>query len=349
MATAFEAYSTQLNRSCWRIPEWVLPTLQIDPVLLHRGNSPLLLIFNHAVFTRMRTRLPRELRDLIWSHFWDDESFESTSIYMRQMLSGCKKCKLLHDLCSYHTQLPHFLQPDLVDHEMVREVVECWYMVAKAHEKTPHAHDLSEVSQFIHGDSFGVGIDPTQVLRCLHISFRLAELVPPATEVEKCSTKQIKTVAEQQELITKPLLAIKNKRGFKLTISFAQTRIRLNLWQHVIDTFGEPVKAFLNEGGTVEASFEYQYFGEVDRKAVYDFSGALEDPERDWKNEAKTWLDKQNDIEPCHRAYRDEHLPTFNPEDWRYYTEDEYDSEQNIANHDWDETPEEDHSQLPTL
>ncbi|KAI0621662.1 hypothetical protein Ptr902_05836 [Pyrenophora tritici-repentis] len=232
---------------------------------------------------------------------------------------------------------------------MVREVVECWYMVAKAHEKTPHAHDLSEVSQFIHGDSFGVGIDPTQVLRCLHISFRLAELVPPATEVEKCSTKQIKTVAEQQELITKPLLAIKNKRGFKLTISFAQTRIRLNLWQHVIDTFGEPVKAFLNEGGTVEASFEYQYFGEVDRKAVYDFSGALEDPERDWKNEAKTWLDKQNDIEPCHRAYRDEHLPTFNPEDWRYYTEDEYDSEQNIANHDWDETPEEDHSQLPTL
>ncbi|KAL7774278.1 hypothetical protein CFE70_005190 [Pyrenophora teres f. teres 0-1] len=41
----------------------------------------------------------------------------------------------------------------------------------------------------------------------------------------------------------------------------------------------------------VDTSFEYQYFGDITRKVVYNFS-ARKDPERDWKNEARSWLDK---------------------------------------------------------
>lgn len=97
-------------------------------------------------------------------------------------------------------------------------------------------------------------------------------------------------------MVTKPLLAIENKRGFKLTVSFAQTQIMLDPWQHIINMFREPVNVFESEGATVKVSFEYRYNGDDrERDVVYGFTSAVRDLERDWKSDARIWLEKVSD------------------------------------------------------
>ena len=158
-----------------------------------------------SVFTpTFLTRLPRELRDEVYSYLWDKEIVQSMrySALLRplELVCSCsdKRCHNKHIFV--HPVIPHFIKPSVVNPIFAREAIECLYCSSSFLELS----SPSKLPAFFTTDVFGLGIRP---LDC-----KIKEMTIYYTRSELC--RHFKPVGKLSAF--KPLIHAKVKKGFKL-------------------------------------------------------------------------------------------------------------------------------------
>ncbi|KAF2824239.1 hypothetical protein CC86DRAFT_457065 [Ophiobolus disseminans] len=275
--------------------------------------SPYSKAWNRSFFQEIRTRLPRELRDMVYAHLWHDISMEHEAHMIVSVKRACtRKGGLSHTEngpeCDCRAHLPHFVKPAFVGASIALEVVEAWYKMSQQSEYHPFVvTSVPNIERLVTVDTFAVGLNPADVLRKFGLHVNIEELVDlpgrePVTDLLK--------VRQGLALLSK----IKNKNDFKLEITLGQRRIRLNLWPVVFDLIRPMVLEFEKNGAHVHIRWLYDGYTpcEVDR----ELNDLVKEAPAGWKKDVMAWFEENDDIHDRHRHYTDEDFSDYDPDDW---------------------------------
>lgn len=126
------------------------------------------------------TRLPRELRDHIYSFVWDSETVQSLEYPSLYPLANVKCMGLSNPgheaycICSkdFPYKLPPFTRPKFVGYLFAREIVQSLYATGRNIEVVHSAL----IDRFLHRDVFHLGVTPASVnLRELRVKISVNE------------------------------------------------------------------------------------------------------------------------------------------------------------------------------
>jgi hypothetical protein len=229
----------------------------------------------------MNSRLPRELRDMIYAYLWDEmtASDAMSSIWKGHLapMDGISRC------CGvFHGDRPHFINSELVGPHVPKEVVAAWYKAAQEVADHPFkALSPYDIEAFVTIDHFNLGINPATVLRRMDLEFDLEDFV------------MVCDPADGLDPVLDHLLRIQNKRGFILRVKLKQKRIRLNQWPIAVDISKPILQEFIAQGAQVRIYWTYD--GDVPEAVERDLAPLLAQPPADWKTDVIKFLDDVSD------------------------------------------------------
>ncbi|KAF2822874.1 hypothetical protein CC86DRAFT_409650 [Ophiobolus disseminans] len=232
------------------------------PGVYERSILPYLKAWNLKFTEDMQTRLPRELRDMIYDSLWDRETRLAASL-LNDMARGAysqDEDTLLY-LYDYH-HLPHFLSLQYVGPKIALEVAEALY---KSYVGAGFIlWSPSWIHRVLTTDCFYVGLTPKDILRDLSIHCKIDSYRTP--RVQHAMTKNCRHTAVDKAYIDRKLLkkefnellSIKNNSNFKLHILLLQRYIRINVIAEVVNVLREVRAAFIAEGAEVNIVWTYR-------------------------------------------------------------------------------------------
>jgi hypothetical protein len=228
----------------------------------------------------MLTRLPRELRDMVYTYLWNGPEVLCNHPSMRRAATPNTNQYGNFQRDPYVAQPeehPYFIKPEYMGPIIALEVVEAWYKSYRYPFLVYHDHNLQRL---VTSDVFGVGLDPTDVLRKVHVELNMDDIVcrPGSTTTEAVSKPSLEI-----------LLKIKNKCGFQLNVLLRQRRIRLNDWLPAFESCQAVCQALTTEGALVRIYWTYHEPGTY--RIERDLDVLFADPKSDWRKEAIEFLD----------------------------------------------------------
>jgi hypothetical protein len=208
--------------------------------------------WNNAFFRVMRARLPRELRDMVYTHLAIDGKTRDYTTYLFQETKGwCTEACLSADnfTCLTWHYSPLFFRPAVVGSEVALEMVEAWYKAMQSNPDHPFiTRSPRRVECFVLEDHFGVVVTGSDLLQNMTLEFDIEKLV-----LSHDMSYADPTAARH---CLDSLHRIKNKRGFRSRVELSQRRVRLNLWPLVFDLLRPILREFVDAGAYVSLSWE---------------------------------------------------------------------------------------------
>ncbi|KAF2124972.1 hypothetical protein P153DRAFT_370296 [Dothidotthia symphoricarpi CBS 119687] len=197
----------------------------------------------------MCSRLPREVRDMIYAQIWDGN-------YLYDTYSGMKThfqtpCYWSEVFSNDRPYLPHVVKREFVGLKATREIVEAWYTAMEGVPTHYHPRMVMRKANdidFLFADPFGTHIEPVKFLRKLKIILNINQLA-----LEDGGSIDVESRMKQFA----PLLTIRKKKGFRMTVVLSQQKVILNLWPVVFSVFKPTLEAFEKEGGHVRICFNH--------------------------------------------------------------------------------------------
>lgn len=260
----------------------------------------------------MLRKLPRELREMVYSALWTKDYVHSTHYNMLTILSGLSGATI-----------PHYCQTDFVGADIAREIVESYYQYAPGRGKIYCGSEYPftastprQIIQLVNHDNFNVGIEPAALLKTMRIRLYLDMLASESTgyidleDAHRCFLS---------------LLDISRKERFILKIELKQKRIRFNLLYDFVSRMREILTSLVDQGA--EVNLKWLYFDGV---SEFDTRGILENSDiayrESWKRDTILELDEDEDILEEDREYLYEDNADYNPATF-LESEDEEDEE----------------------
>ncbi|KAH7091673.1 hypothetical protein FB567DRAFT_617337 [Paraphoma chrysanthemicola] len=276
--------------------------------------------WNLKFAVEMQARLPRELRDMIYTFFWDSHSFDS-DFYTTEVACGNdyrNEHHLLHCVDCHH--MAHVLSPVYMGSETALEMVQTLYK--SFNEDGLTVWSPASIHRAISTDCFHVGfaVAKTTIRKLsIHCKLDLYRTPPQRHELtDKCNHTAadlsfIKGQVLEQQF--KNLLAIEDKRDFDLHILIIQRNIRLDALAEAIEALREVRKTFTEASGKVDVVWTYRgnwVEGEPPSDIdllVLPINGFFDKGRNEWGPEMKQFLRMYDDvIVPKHDRLHDDHL-----------------------------------------
>ncbi len=229
----------------------------------------------------MQSKLPRELRYMVFEHMWDENTFSRYFSSLAHVI-GCG--------CGYHNSvetcnnrvetasLPHFVRPKYVGMPTAYEIVETLYKRWQTRYGTIEIDNIKHIDQVLHTDRFKVKFNPLPVIRGLTLRCKLdfwrqprvyfnTKKNPPNQVSPREQNNSIK-VSQFKPCIEK-LLQIQNKKNFDLIFHLTQRNVRLSVLEAALGPIGEIRSGFLAAGATVKV--DWAYHGDtLERSLIHD-------------------------------------------------------------------------------
>jgi len=216
---------------------------------------------------KLQTRLPAEIRDMIYSYLWDRETIIAYPDLSK--VAGGSKC--LDDFCTCSTPhdsptLPYFVQPTFMGPAIACEIVRALYDAFHSKGKVLTIRKPGHIKTAVTKDVFHVGLDPGQHLRSLVVRVKLDRLRKPrptgCARTEVCRhdpTEKVYIKDDLQELLA-TLLYIKHKARFALWVAFFQRNIRVAVLEEALQVLGPVRRTFQRRGAIVNVHWHYRGF-----------------------------------------------------------------------------------------
>jgi hypothetical protein len=272
-----------------------LTTCNILMLLLRaneRAPEPCCKEWNLAFFKKIHTRLPRELRDIVYEHLWDEVDLKQHRDLMEESLNGL--------YCAEHIprmrfkEHPHYIKPTYVGSQAALEVVEAWYKAMGLTSTRPVVlQNLRQIERFVTEDVFFVGVNPAKAARRLDLDLDMKHAIF-MTPDGWCDEDRF--MARYQ---LKFLDKIEKKRGFQLNIRLEQETVRLDMWPLALELFEPVLSTFKKEGAHVRISWAYQhtYSPRLDPFEI-ELNSLVENRSLDWKRDVIAQLDNVSYLPP---------------------------------------------------
>lgn len=242
----------------------------------------------------VRNRLPRELRDLIYANIWDLQTLQHSAYAMvLSLLERCTKKGECKERLHAPSLKPHFINPAFVGQETAFEIVEAWYKaIAKIDDNPLIICFPYRLENLVSTDPFHIGLDSATALRALTIKLDLDFEVYRQQSRKDRGESHATTLLDIPKLQEDwaPLLAIRKKAGFQLTIKLVQRRIRLKVWKDVFEFLKPTVDIFKKEGTHVSVIFKYRGHFRVSVERELNTAGQFPPPT--WHRDAVKYFDK---------------------------------------------------------
>jgi hypothetical protein len=194
--------------------------------------------WNQSFAEDVLTRLPRELRDMVYTYLWTTESLESTNLFLAQ-----------DPECMRIQTRPYIIDSAYVGGEMAAEILELFYQLTSGVAGACHLEWPEQVRGVIHHDVAGLGLIAANLLRALYIRLDLEFLTTHGTRRFDVS---------RLEYFLARLYDIKKKEGFKLHFELQQHRIRLKQWEQGFRVLAPICRVFEAAGAEVHTSWTYR-------------------------------------------------------------------------------------------
>ncbi|KAF1849194.1 uncharacterized protein K460DRAFT_365107 [Cucurbitaria berberidis CBS 394.84] len=246
--------------------------------------------WNQQFAAQIQTRLPPEVRDMIYHHLWNIDprrsfpntiarsqirssrdhtefTWDSDTITLYPSLAGFARSTVRGDkndirqLCE-RSFLPHYICEEYVGPTTATEVVLSMYKAfGTAGFLLCQSHRIERV---LTEDCFDVGLDPLSAIRQLtvHCKMDRYRTPPPKHPLFFGCNHKISELAYVRKKALKadfgPLLDVKKKSGFKLHILLIQRVVRIDVLAEFIETLSEIYEAFCKNGACVTVSWTYR-------------------------------------------------------------------------------------------
>ncbi|KAF2706555.1 hypothetical protein K504DRAFT_59034 [Pleomassaria siparia CBS 279.74] len=146
-------------------------------------------------------RLPREVRDMIYAQLWNRAPppiFDLIWAHDHKWNTGCRGPP-----CICLQGLPHFIDTNLVGHQLAAEIIESGRKVAGSYLFHYHVR-AGELEDFVTADPFHVGITREQVFRNMDLLVDFSEfIVKDAWQWEKNKDVTMKQLQSAVDLLMK--------------------------------------------------------------------------------------------------------------------------------------------------
>lgn len=220
--------------------------------------------WNMRLATMMQTKLPRELRDMVYANLWNEHSLICRHVGspVRRVAEGSLEVDAakITTMCD-SSVLPHFLGSEYVGQATALEVVLALYKALRGHYavtvSTQHLH-----SAFLE-DSFLVGFHAYTFLRELSIYCKLDRYrTPPLRHrlARSCQHSDSETLSIDRVKLKADLIvldSIIDKKNFKLKILLLQRNIRMAVLTESLGVFQGVRETFVEQGAHVQVSWSY--------------------------------------------------------------------------------------------
>ncbi|KAH7394520.1 hypothetical protein BKA66DRAFT_302971 [Pyrenochaeta sp. MPI-SDFR-AT-0127] len=243
------------------------------------------------------TKLPRELREMVYMHVWDDAMlnlvFDDVSVYSattahprmkpsaQPVASSSNSDKIKNmpwsiacaeDACScfYWWELPAWAQHQFVGLEVAKEVVVAYYRAMRPVRIT---NQLGQLADFLYIDHFHLGVKPADHIRRLELNLHQSPIDYHKDYLSLLAGGEVLQVYEQN---LKALLDVRIKRGFQLSFKIfwhghgVTYNLALKQFHHIADKFKEA-------GASVTVLAWHTYL-----RKIYDASDYFTMPQTQW-------------------------------------------------------------------
>ncbi|KAF1995295.1 hypothetical protein P154DRAFT_526490 [Amniculicola lignicola CBS 123094] len=259
--------------------------------------------WNLKLASEIRSRLPREIRDLIYEQVWTIR--DTVQAYqLTRLVRGQEECPGRPCTCLRDRAYPHILNPAFVGAEIALEAVESFYKYLPAYMS--ELEDPSHIKAFLYTDALHLGFQPVTAVRSMGIICRTDYYIN--YDPKSWDAAPIKNKADL-EASFKLLLNIVIKRGFKLRVLISQRVIRLLILNEFLEIIKPILLKLRDEGVKVELAFAYRQDKHCPEYSDLEWSmnSALDQPLEAWKPQLIEYLDEhEEEIKPRHREYRNE-------------------------------------------
>ncbi|KAI4690428.1 hypothetical protein J4E81_007581 [Alternaria sp. BMP 2799] len=178
-------------------------------------------LWNLQFAREIETRLPTELRAMIFDYIWDNKAFKYYEESMQYRLNP-ESCR------SDVPELPHFIQSRFMGLKIAHEVMVKWYEVQPDRSDSGSYPDIdgfgpveyitiASTERVVCQDIWDVGLIPADVLQSLYV----------------CLWESNTDIDAEGETLVKTLMSIRKKRNFSLHIELVQQEVRLNLYDDI--------------------------------------------------------------------------------------------------------------------
>jgi hypothetical protein len=254
---------------------------------------------NRYFAAEMQARLPRELRDLVYSYILDADYVKPTLRRMFNSLQGMDYNNI-GDKLSYESigDRPHVIMPEYVDTEMAREAMEAYYRCV------PEIVDRFVVDAFVvecpdrigtmlFEDVFNLGLKPAEFLRTLTVYLTLDDIYGRVKgDIEPETLK--KDIAQLHQVV--------RKKSFKLKIILQQTCIRLKQWDEAFSVLKPFCEEFEAAGAQVHVSWAHVKYGSREHLIIRSIDDIFRQwhLNSEWKSGVIDWLASQQTLHLHH-------------------------------------------------
>jgi hypothetical protein len=273
--------------------------------------------------SRFTDKLPLELRDMVYSYVWPVESFQWVESYGHLVLNShldldavdhmrrksdinralkvnapwLLSCKGDSCRCFFWWDHPIWVQPAFVGQQVAKEAAAAYYrttpMCMEQH------FDVRDMETFMLHDRFHVDIRPADHLRQLQFWIESTEKNELGTWVDGCISRD-----RLPDLVNylKPLLKIRLKRGFRLTIHWSDLDMESGYELAALRPIVRPLR---DAGAHVEVlSSIYGTRGAYDVSDFYELS--LSEWQSKWQHAASLELDSSSESDESSELEDDE-------------------------------------------
>lgn len=246
----------------------------------------------HRSFAPYLLRLPRELRDMIYSNVWTEDYV--TSDYCDSM------AYILHWYAD-RVKRPHVIDIDYVGPEIAREMVEAYYLHARRVYNVQSVSPAA-IKYFITHGAFQVGLNPAYHHRAITVSLCLG--YHSNDESPSSLSRRLNHLHQ-----------IVKKNGFSLKFQIYQRRVRLNSLDNYLAAIRPIFHTF--EAAGADAHVSWFYDCEDDTRVAMDLTDYVRTPKSrsDWKAKVISLLSEQaHKILERHREYLREDDDDYDPD-----------------------------------
>ena len=262
----------------------------LNDLVLHRTVIPYSRAWNRAFTAQMHSRLPREVRDMVYGYLWyfDPKRTPLHDVGTRrlrqhhdfQCAPGATDAIQIHGLLLDLAQnlyrgnshsiteicdksaLPHYISPAYVGLEMAKEIgMSFYYTVNLAGLLQCGAESIRSV---LNKDCFDLGLLTIDLIRTLTVHCKMDRYRAPPPCRKPAITCQ-HTASEighvrksALEMDFGAFFDIKNKQDFKLHIILYQRSIRMEVLAEVIEALASVVQHLKQHGACVTVSWTYR-------------------------------------------------------------------------------------------
>ncbi|KAF2877559.1 hypothetical protein BDV95DRAFT_151661 [Massariosphaeria phaeospora] len=279
--------------------------------------------------TALQSRLPRELRDVIYGQLWDRAAISKVYKALGTSLTE-RSCPGPNCDCLKNVQVPHVVDPAYIGPQVALEVVESFYKAALSQPRNPFSvQKVCNVKHALEDDVFHVGFKPAAIYRSMTVSCGLDEYANFGPRFLLEPYVQAGFEAPR---------GIPNKKGFSLHVNITQRYFRLEVLRQLVDMLRPVCEEFEREGAaTVRVMFRDECKSAVEKNLKDTFALSAED----WKKEMTAFLDG-SPMQERHRVYRREDQPNYRPQptygDPEHYSRPGGSDDDSLSDYDEDET-----------